>query len=300
MKAVWIGCACAIAWMPLVGVIVQTARLPLSDGTRAAAAASRRRCAGFAVGWCAVVAALAAATDATWPLLVASLAAFHVGWWVGAAPLHRRGRAEADAPHDGRPTSRRVASLAPRDPERLLPATAWIVPTAAVALSAVLIVAAFVGGRLSAERSMLVAAMWCGGLSFLLAWGLWARAQSRAPQDLSLAPDAAEVDRAYAAYRRFMVRSVWAGATLASGLFAAIAAAAAWTGDDPASGPLLGWVGGVGGSLVGVAGAVFGAVADRRRRAILELGGVPPDVRLGGGPMRTRETSPAGGGRDAG
>lgn len=269
--------ALTMAWVPVLAVLVQTASLRLTPGTQDAARDALRRCAALALVLTAGIAALGLAVVVPWPLWVCGMAGFHVSWWVGARPLHRRDAAAvaAETASPPAPASRRVASLVPRDEDDPVRGAAWAVPGAVLVVSGAGLLWGLVERDADDTRVVVATSLWLGGASFLAAWGFWARAQRRAPQDLSRAPDAPRVDALCREFRRFVVRGLFAGTVLATAVFAGAAVAAAWLGDG-ASG-LLGWAGGLGGAFLGVWGALFGALADRRRRAILEAGGVPPE-----------------------
>jgi len=280
--------ALTMVWVPVLAVVVQTASLPLTAGTRDAARTSVRRCALLAAALTVVVAGFAAAVADAWPLWVSGAAGFHVVWWIGARPLHRRNaatlRAEAvavrsdDAMPGAVPVARRVASLVPREDRPIVPAAAWAVPVAVLVASAVAISWGALARSEGTGRIVVACALWAGAATFLAGWGHWARAQRRTSQDLSGAQDPAAAERLYDNFRRFMVRGIFVGTSLATLVFAGAAAAVVWLGDQ-ASG-LAVWVAAIGGSAVGVWGGVFGALADRQRRAIVEAGGVPPEPSL--------------------
>lgn len=276
--------ALTMVWVPVLAVVVQTASLRLTPGTREAAGAALRRCTALALFGTVCLAAVGAVAAAPWPLWVSGMAGFHVVWWIGARPLHRRdaeavaaevAAATEDSAPATQPSSRRVASLVSRDEAVPVPGALWAVPAAVLVLSAAALWWGLAERDADDARALVATSLWLGGASFLAAWGFWARAQRRSPQDLSRASDPAHVDALCREFRRFVVRGLFAGTVFATTVFAGAAAAAAWLGDDATA--LLGWAGGLGGALVGVWGAVFGALADRRRRAILEAGGVPPE-----------------------
>ena len=272
-----------MAWAPVIGVLSQTLAVrALTPGTREAGRRALRRTVLLAAAFTGVaVAASAAFGDAPPVTFFVAAAAFHTGWWFGARPLLSRDRTaiaaeRADAP----PPSRRVASLVVRDEEALLPRRFWALPAAVLLVCAAVIGWAGFEGRVSwHDRGWTAALLWGAGLSVLAGWGLWAVAAARAGQDLSSASDPTEADRLCRDFRRFVVRWLFALTTLAVIACGAGAAALAAAGPDAATARIGGWVGGGGGTLIGLLGALFGLLADRRRRAILELGGVPPDVR---------------------
>jgi hypothetical protein len=269
----------------VIGVLSQTVRMhPMTDGTRDAGRRALRRTVLIALAFSAASAASwFAFEDAPAVFYVLGGSGFHVGWWMGALPLLRRDSPTIAAERAvSAPPSRRVASLVARDDESILPRRFWVLPIAALVVSAAMVAWAAADGRVTwGGRAWIVGNLWFGGLLFLAGWGCWALAAGRAKQDLSTAADPSEVDRLCRDFRRFMVRSLFVGTTLAVVLFAGGAGALALWGDREGAGRIGGWLGGGGGSLLGVLGGVFGLLADRRRRAIIELGGVPPDAVLG-------------------
>ncbi len=274
--------ALTMAWAPTLAVLTQTVRMrSMTEGTREAGRLALRRTIVIALAFSgAAVAAMYGLENAPAIPFVLGGAAFHVGWWIGALPLIRRDRAAIAAERTAPPaTTRRVASLVVRDEETILPRRFWALPILALLASAAVVAWAAADGRVSwGTRGWVVGNLWFGALLFLAGWGLWAIAAGRTKQDLSTATDPTEVDRLCRDFRRFVVRSLFVGTSLAVALFAGGAAAVALWGGLAGAGAIGGWLGGVGGSLIGIYGAVFGVLADRRRRAIIELGGVPPDV----------------------
>ncbi len=115
------------------------------------------------------------------------------------------------------------------------------------------------------------------GGSFLAAWGAWAALATRTPQDLSGARDPQALDRACFEFRRFLARGVFAVMTLCVAGCSAIAIWAVALDGDAGQGGAVGIAGGALGTVVGLSGGLLGALADRHRRAILELGGTPPE-----------------------
>lgn len=282
-----------MAWAPVLGVVTQTVGMrSMTEGTREAGRLALRRTVLIALAFSgAAVAAMYGLEDAPAIPFVLGGAAFQTGWWFGALPLIRRDRAAIAAERAAPPSaSVRVASLVVRDEEAILPRRFWALPILALLASAAVVAWAVADGRFAwGTRGWVVTNLWLGAVSFLAGWGLWAIAAGRTKQDLSTATDRTEVDRLCRDFRRFVVRSLFVGTTLAVALFAGGAAAVALWGGFEGANEIGGWLAGIGGSLVGVYGAVFGVLADRRRRAIIELGGVPPDV-LAGAP---RSAGPA-------
>lgn len=294
--------ALGMAWAPTCGVLTQTVGIrALTPGTREAGRVALRRTVLLALAFsAAAVAAHFALEDAPAIPFVLGGAAFHVGWWLGAGPLLRRDRATVVSESAGQGVgqrvgqgvgrdagqgaaraapSRRVASLVARDEESILPRRLWALPVAALVLSAAVVAWAAADGRITwGTRAWIVGNLWIGALLFLGGWGWWAIAAGRTRQDLSTATDPTEVDRLCREFRRFVVRALFVGTTLAVAAFAGGAAAVALWGGAADAGRIGGWLGGAGGTLIGLYGAVFGVLADRRRRAIIELGGVPPDA----------------------
>ena len=180
----------------------------------------------------------------------------------------RRGRNEA-AVDTAAPSTRRVASLVARDDSQLLPVWWWSVPVAIfVAPMAAIPFGPYGSGTWTTFAVTTAVSGMFGG-----AWSAWAMLSASSPQDLSGARDPVALDHAWGAFRRFMVRGLFAMTTLAILGCSFLATAAFVLDGHPGQGGWLGGVGGLVGGLVGTAGAVFGVLADRHRRGILELGG---------------------------
>lgn len=271
----------SFAWLAVGAVCVQTWRgggalapMSVSDETAAAARESLRRSTLLA---CAFTAAILLAWTCTGGLLQSTLlralmfAAIPVVTFIGARPLLRRGVNPAARTDD--PPSRRTASLVARD-DIAIGAVWWTLPTATLAGGIAVVGAAWPGG----DAGMLAVLSLCGAASFFAAFGWWAVTPRTFRHDLSGARDPEALDAAYRAFGRFLSRSVFALMVACVSLFSGVAAVAALGGIESDAGRWLGWIGGGGGALIGLGGGVFGTLADRHRRAILELGGLPPDA----------------------
>jgi hypothetical protein len=276
--------ALCAAWLSVGGLALQTARAPglvevaLSDETRAAARLALRRGTLIALGISALALASEFLVAPVLPGVAQGLSGFAmfgacplVVFW-GGAPLRRRDAAQAASPAA---PARRVASLTAREPDQILPRRLWLGP--ALLLDLPLVAAFLVRDGLTTATWTIVAVSTVFGATFLLTWGAWARLSTTTPQDLSGAADPEALDRACRAFRVFLARGVFALMTLAVAAATAVSFAAIATDGSPSQSAVLGVGGGVVGSLIGVGGAVLGALADRHRRAILELGGLPPE-----------------------
>lgn len=221
-------------------------------------------------------------------LNVTAIGGFHVVFWWGGAPLlrlQRAGRTPAAAavPASAAPRSVRVASLVARDDDAIVPAWWWLAPAALLVVAPVAgAVAAVRGAPPSNGTWTILAISGAVSVAFCLPWGAWALTARSVPQDLSGAADPEALDRACRAFRRMLSRGVFACVVAVCGVVATLGVGALATDGDPvAQSRWCALFGGSGGALVGVAGAVLGAVADRHRRAILDLGGRPPEPTFG-------------------
>ncbi|MCG3135505.1 MAG: hypothetical protein HMLKMBBP_03164 [Planctomycetes bacterium] len=274
------GLALGLTWLAIPAIWVQTARgggalapIRVSEETAAAGRLALRRSVLLAAVLSAAVAgAWAMPGGLVQELLLRSLvfASIPVVTFIGARPLMTRG--VNDAARSDAPESVRTASLVARD-ENAIPAWWWAAPSALLVGGAAAVIVRWPGGGTGA----LAVSMLSAAASFFAAFGWWATTPRRFRHDLSGARDPAALDAACRAFGRFLSRSIFVVMTLAVGVFAGAAAFAALGSADGSRGALLGWIGGLGGCLVGLGGAVFGTLADRHRRAILELGGTPPD-----------------------
>lgn len=295
--------AAFVLWCAPLGIWVQTTRripgvrdVALSDETAAAARAALRRSVALAAA-ITVLAAVAvlvlahARPDAArTALIVTGVCGFHVAFWLGGAPLHRIRRRAFAAPvvaagagasgASGAPRAKtRVASLVPRDATTVLPRAWWAAPTALlVAPWIVILVRAAVAEPVAGVTLGIVAAATSAGALLVTCWGAWAHAVLSTPQDLSGAADPEALDVACRAFRRVLARGIGVMVVLSAVVTAAVAAVALGTEGDPETRNV--WcaaLGAIGGSVVGISGGVMGAIADRHRRVILEMGGAPPE-----------------------
>ncbi len=195
------------------------------------------------------------------------MVSFHVLWWPLVAPSLNRARGALEARAAGaRPTERR-ASLRARRPEQYLPRGWWLVPSGIfVAGLTYVVVSALTAGPIEGGARLVVLLFLGAALSFLLSYGIWAHVAALGPQDLTGAPDPEALERALEDLRRFLVRGVFVLDTAAVAVFTAVAVLAAVPDLSDATRNTVGaWIGGGGGSLVGLLGGVFGTLASVRR-----------------------------------
>lgn len=294
----WLGIA--LAWVGVAAIWFQTARLggslgdvPLSEETLAAGRRARRRALPFAVVY-TIVMVLAetflprlgerVATEAIRILMFAGCPI--VTFW-GGAPLMHRGRNEAALDPAVKPNVR-VASLVARDETRFVAPLWWTLPVLAIVSP----FAVSIGRTVGSQTWTIVAITSAMSISFAAFWGIWSATSVTTRQDLSGVRDPEALDRACFAFRRFMARGIFATMVLAVVVFSGVGVAAILLEGSVSQGAMLGAAGGIGGSVVGVAGGLFGTLADRHRRAILELGGTPPDAWSGRRPKSSATREP--------
>ncbi|MCE9637580.1 MAG: hypothetical protein K8T90_17925 [Planctomycetes bacterium] len=290
-------------WGAVVGLWFQSARRVPGIAVPAVAAATTeagrralRRASGTAFLLTLAALGIAAALDrngnegaARAVLQATAMGGFHVVFWWGGAPLLRRQRAEAPATSStpsltqSAPTSVRVASLVVRDDQEILPTWWWTGPVVLVLLAPAAAVCATLGGVQLASRTWNILMIGSAvSVAFCLPWGAWAHMTRSVPQDLSGVRDPEALDRACRAFRRFLTRGIFGCLVVICFVVAGLGVGALATDGDPAAQSM--WCaifGGGGGSLAGLAGAALGLVADRHRRAILDLGGLPPELGVG-------------------
>lgn len=280
----WLGIG--IAWLSVGAIWLQTARLggalgavSFSEETLAAGRLARRRAVPFAAVYTAVMIAAEmflpqlgerVATEVIRILMFAGCPI--VTFWAGA-PLMRRGRNEAALDPAAKPGVR-VASLVARDEVPAVAPLWWAVPILAIVAPFL----AAIGRTVSSSSWTVVAITSAVSVSLAAFWGIWSATAVTTRQDLSGVRDPEALDRACLAFRRFMARRIFATMLFAVVVFSGVGVAAILLDGHVSQGAILGAAGGIGGSVVGVAGGVLGTLADRHRRAILELGGRPPDA----------------------
>lgn len=148
----------------------------------------------------------------------------------------------------------RSASLVNREQVNPVPPSAWLVHVAVLA-----------GTAPALGDNVLAWGIWSGGLLWLGLAPVAASKLVQEPEPLAPVPSP-ELEAAYAALRSFKAWGFFWASLLALALFAACGGVIA------AGVPLAAaWIGGVGGTLVGIGGGVFGTVADVRRARVANL-----------------------------
>ncbi len=228
-------------------------------------------------------------------LLIGGMVVFHVVWWPCAFPLLNHGRpgrkgdaaaapgpdsALDPAPDAASPDEprRRVASLRDRPRSSYLSPVWWVLPIGVFTITLAEIVRAVVTGPTlpSSGATLHLVLEPLGAVGILIGYGWWAHHSAGTPQDLSQADDPAALEAAYDDFRRFIVRGVFALMTAMVLLLMGSAVAVAHAPASGFSGATLGMLGGVGGTVVGLAGAAFGTLADVKRLRIRKLKGTAP------------------------
>jgi hypothetical protein len=206
-------------------------------------------------------------------LLYLEIGAFHLLWWPIAVRVHaeatRVGMGKAPCSPFGSPGNVRMASLKPRRVSDYLSPTARAVPPligiTALALTGRRFLTTASGVALSPQCWLFTAV----GVLIIVAYGFWIRREVAAPQALAGEGDALE--RYYEeveANRRFRVRCVFALQVVFSSLFFASGYFSIIVAQGKLSGARLGLFGGLGGSVVGLLGAICGIVGSARMRRI--------------------------------
>ena len=187
-------------------------------------------------------------------------------WSVFAMRLFLALRPEAASPYPAA-SGQRAASLAPRPTAALIRRRWWLVVWG-IWIAAVIAIALRGTAEEMTRLRWTMAALFLGGAAFpplLAAFVLPMAGQEPEPLD----PQGSEELRsAYERLRATKVRGLFGMLATMSLLFTALAAGYVFLPDASAA---LGAVGGIGGALVGIAGAVFGVRVSHRRMEIKRL-----------------------------
>jgi len=187
-------------------------------------------------------------------------------WSVFAMRLFLALRPEAASPYPAA-SGQRAASLAPRPTAGLIRRRWWLVVWGIWIAAVIAIVLRGTAEEMTRLRWTMTALFLCGAAIPLLLAGFVLPMAGQEPEPLD--PHGSEELRsAYERLRATKVRGLFGMLATMSLLFTALAAGYVFLPDASAA---LGAVGGIGGALVGIAGAVFGVLMSHRRMEIKRL-----------------------------
>ncbi|MEM7164205.1 MAG: hypothetical protein AAF581_02005 [Planctomycetota bacterium] len=170
----------------------------------------------------------------------------------------------SNARHD----SRRSASFEHRDPQRIVPASAWLPLHLVNAVMAGVLVWQWqeLVTNFGVSHAIVGVMIWAVAAGFCIVVGMFAvDATAREPEPRPDEPNP-QIEELYVKNRRFRAWTFFGGTVLTSLLLHSCATLIVW---GP-SGAVV-WIGSIGGATLGVVGGIVGVICDLRRVKIQEL-----------------------------